>query len=374
MGMLERTRREISIRRAQMIEECNKPDIQPLKWSMHEDLFLESMYVDFRNKLVYCSVLKGGSTFWKRLLAITSGFITAKTPYDIPANASHDRYLDNLNQQLPQRVDAILDSSLKFMFTREPYSRLFSCYVDKVFTPRPFYSRLRDSILLLTRPGWDNILQGRSCAVDVSFAEFFRFVVFSVEKNVAVDPHFIPMYQSCRPCEIKYEFLGKMDTFWRDTNFLLHERGLDNFTGLTNQRSDLDSIHDMVDSAFFEREESEKCLPFSKILQVIWKKAVIRGILSTDKVMPARFLNHSAISRTAFQTSLVEAYQASQRDSSRHLNRKYAMIEAYQTVSREDLTTYQNLFRPDFEIFGYESNRSDIFDSSVLNTSFSFFA
>lgn len=371
---MEKTRNEISMRQAQMMEECSKPDIQPLKWSTHEDLFLENLYVDFRNKLVYCSVLKGGSTFWKRMLAITSGFKTAKTPYDIPAIASHDRYLDNLNQQAPQRVDAILDSSVKFMFTREPYSRLFSCYVDKVFTPRPFYSRLRDSILLLTRPGWDNIPQGRSCAVDVSFAEFFRFVVFSVEKNVAVDPHFLPMYQSCRPCEINYEFLGKMETFWRDTNFLLHERGLNNFTGLTNQRSDMDSINDMVDSVFFEREESERCLPFGKVLQAIWKKAVIRGLLSTDKVMPTRFLNHSAISRAAFHTALVQAYQASQADLSRHLNRKYAMMEAYKTVSREDLTMYQKLFRPDFEIFGYEINHSDIFDRHSLNTSFSFFA
>lgn len=60
-----------------------------------------------------------------------------------------------------------------------------------------------------------------SCGHDVSFPEFVKFIIFSEKTLRMGDRHFMPMYEHCWPCQIKYDVIGKMETFKNDSIYIL---------------------------------------------------------------------------------------------------------------------------------------------------------
>lgn len=323
----------------------------------------DNFSIDRKNGLVYCDIPKVASTFWKRVLQITSGKRRKNDVFDIPARAAHAGLLETFQSKGFDEIHELLSSSTKFMFVREPYSRLVSGYLDKIFTPRPAYKGLRNDIKNFRLRG-NKTKVAPDCALDITFTDFVVFLVGKIEENKWRNGHFVPMYDMCRPCEVQFDIIGKMETFNDDATHIFKKKGFPSSIQLDDKRTDLDSITDIVDSTFAEKDGIEKCLPFAKGLEFVWKKAVIRGILSKDEIMPKRFIHQSNFTRQDFKKAMVDAYHRSSEKPDRMNNRKEALVEAIRSVPKDVLQKYRKLFRPDFEIFGYDMEEPQIFQIS----------
>lgn len=131
----------------------------------------------------------------------------------------HDRNFSPLIR--PTQVldfERLLDSKylFKFCFVRNPYSRLLSCYLDKIAGNRP----PKQAIL--------NILDKGDSGIDahVSFSEFVEAI--SSQTIVEMNPHWRPQYYQTFQDLIEYDFIGRYENFTRDFEHVLARISPDN--------------------------------------------------------------------------------------------------------------------------------------------------
>ena len=180
----------------------NQPDwysfLETKQWRTRH-LFLEP-----RSGIVYCDVPKAGSTSWlKTLSAMASAGRSA---------CAHERGTINIHKTdfwrqcgLKQMVtlDKVtleslkFDSYFKFMFVRNPYSRLLSAYMWR-------FGHRRHT--------------GRRPRHNFTFERFLKMVMYQNtydrkhdQSNSITDLHWMPATLICLPCGISYNVTGKLE-------------------------------------------------------------------------------------------------------------------------------------------------------------------
>ncbi|GFO22691.1 carbohydrate sulfotransferase [Plakobranchus ocellatus] len=74
-----------------------------------------------------------------------------------------------------ETIDSFLKQSTNFLFVRDPFSRLFSDYVDKLLAPNPeFWDTW--GLFALQKHRSDPSEKSQRCEHDVTFAKFLKFV------------------------------------------------------------------------------------------------------------------------------------------------------------------------------------------------------
>ena len=138
------------------------------------------LYEPFR--VAYCEVPKIGCTFWKRFVRFlnkdfpSSGNTNIAKPSDLSRHFTHlGGFITTPRVKLGSRSESKLqymDNS--FMFTRDPYSRLWSAYLDKLFLP-DFWKYIGIKIIRDERQK-PNALSLK-CGYDVTIPELVRYLV-----------------------------------------------------------------------------------------------------------------------------------------------------------------------------------------------------
>ncbi|XP_070547200.1 carbohydrate sulfotransferase 8-like [Ptychodera flava] len=82
--------------------------------------------VDEAHKTLYCEIFKVGSSNWHRMFL---GFVADVTPRFRKGTAE---YYKRLHTYKGERAAILRDYTTRFMFVRHPFSRLVSCFADKV--------------------------------------------------------------------------------------------------------------------------------------------------------------------------------------------------------------------------------------------------
>ena len=112
------------------------------------------------------------------------------------------------------------------MFVRHPLHRILSAYRDKFFFPtgenKFIYNLFADSIKR-NYPDTTNITFQPPSKAFVTFKQFMSFVVGNSRHGYWLNDHFAPFYDLCRPCDIKYDFVGKMETMQMDSQFIINK-------------------------------------------------------------------------------------------------------------------------------------------------------
>lgn len=219
--------------------------------------------------LVYCYVPKIGSSFWKRVLAILDGDVEGnKTVFNLSSVAIHDSpAIHHLEGRFFEMYNT-LQSSKKFMFVRDPYERLFSGYIDKYFCPC-YYS---DSYIT-SKFRVPAVKRGK-CQPGVNFTEFLLYVTNM--KGVPVDEHFEDQCKKCLPCQIRYDYIGKMETFRQDSEFILRSVHAEPSLVLGpneefEESSDVNIMNDVTKNIFGKcRHPSNKCVSKYQIMLRLW--------------------------------------------------------------------------------------------------------
>ncbi|XP_061186235.1 carbohydrate sulfotransferase 9-like [Saccostrea echinata] len=306
---------------------------------------------------LYCRIQKVDSTFLRKTLKT----LFAGLEYQVLQGES---MLQNRTWEFKE----CLPKLPKIMFVREPYGRALSGYVDKLFAPNPFYWKITGRHIVRTVRGINANDSSLSCGHDVTFPEFMKYLIISQRTLRDRDRHFYPMSEHCFPCNIKYDFIGKMETFREDVAHLLDSFNSELSVAIPidfEKESDLNIAQDYVDQLFYFKKETEICEPFHKSLLRFWRDFQIRGIIPIEVKMP--FTSEGAVNITKSEVvdKVTDIIKSIQNRTKLKEQRLEAKVEAFSQIPKDIMKEYLELYRADFELFGYPKNSSFIGNGTI---------
>ncbi|CAK9297764.1 unnamed protein product [Gordionus sp. m RMFG-2023] len=99
--------------------------------NVYDDINMRLIIVHEKLKVIWCKIPKCGSTFWSKILmGINEGIYNMSSVKILPIHFTKDS--KSLNYYKQKNAMDIIDKYPKFLFTRHPFERLHSAYIDKI--------------------------------------------------------------------------------------------------------------------------------------------------------------------------------------------------------------------------------------------------
>lgn len=159
----------------------------------------------------YCAIPKVGTSVWRRIIVNLNGLY----PDDdvVPVQKQFRLSQFPLNQ-----IGPILQSHRRFLFVREPFTRLLSAFLDKFEKHVQLFEDKYGRKIIKTyrdNPSAESLKRGH----DVTFAEFIQYRTDpeTREKN----PHWSLYYDLCHVCDISYDFIGSFENAEIEVPFVI---------------------------------------------------------------------------------------------------------------------------------------------------------
>ncbi|XP_071505943.1 carbohydrate sulfotransferase 11-like [Diadema antillarum] len=180
-------------------------------------------YVVDDEKLLFCYIPKVGCSNWKRILMVLAR--KRDVTDEITSREAHARNgLTRLGRLSKEAREYRLKNYRKVMFVRDPLSRVASAYKNKYAdlgvyrtAPRVFHyfgkriiRKYRDNPSSLALATGEN----------VTWVEFVKYLTDKSERP-HFDRHWKEMYKLCSPCQIQYDFIGKLENVAEEAEFVL---------------------------------------------------------------------------------------------------------------------------------------------------------
>ncbi|CAJ0965812.1 unnamed protein product [Ranitomeya imitator] len=217
-----------------------------------DPLVANQLMVEETHKFLYCEVPKAGCSNWKRIIFLLKMNITLKAEY-LEHDAIHSRnVLKRLSDYPEEQQKKMLETYIKVLFTRDPFQRLVSAYRDKLLHGMGYQGiQVPLKIKAMYR-------KNKNSTENVSFNEFVQYLLTLTPKQM--DVHWRPMHYLCDPCNINYDFLGKLETVKKDSDYILKALGAPsalkfpeikqfNESKTDTKTADISSIHNVDDAA-----------------------------------------------------------------------------------------------------------------------------
>ncbi|KAL3851896.1 hypothetical protein ACJMK2_015593 [Sinanodonta woodiana] len=332
------------------------------------------------HKVMYCPVEKSGSTFWRRVFYLLHGWNKSyEHPFQVPVEKALSQHFESYIQlRLWKRGAIAPESFFMFMFVRNPYTRILSAYVDKVYPHNPVYWKKFGVPAIRTyrqNPSKLNLL----CGHDATFEEFVKFVIQRVLSNkyMLEDVHFASISNMCNPCKVSYDFIGKMESFQSDSTFLLEQLGLENSLNAIGESfsnmSVYDAIVDSVNGPYSWRQDLTKyqCITWNQSLRRLWRKLQLRGIISFSQSYPFDGIDPTLISKEEYIQCAWNAHWFSTKEEL-EIQKENVLKEAYGSINEEDLTRFKSAFKSDFYLFGYDETPAFIINRMDPGSSYKY--
>lgn len=309
-------------------------------------------------RLSYCVVAKAGCSFWisiVRILLNDFGYNnTKKDPMEVTKLEAHGPRSKMRHLTKSNGADFLLNST-SFLFARNPYTRLFSGYVDKIFLPE-LWSSLNKHIANLTRKKGSSRLK---CVNDITFSEFLQYVVHSEKMNKERNGHWIPIYQTCNPCMWNFQFIGKQESFVKDSVSILSYFGLiymmKNYSHIQNMEYQTRS---QIEYTFYANHfHLAICdTTYSVFAERLWYAFQLQGYIRRSHPVPKiKFGTEVRDNMKRFQQAVVrEIHENTMSYTQSSLQKKAMLHEAYAQIPLSVIRQIQQLYDLDFKLFGYD--------------------
>ncbi|XP_022096443.1 uncharacterized protein LOC110982384 [Acanthaster planci] len=180
--------------------------------------YYEHAYANNDHQFIICRVLKAASFSWRKVMISlyakgSAAFRQSQKMGDYPMmNYEDETFISKLQNYK------------KILFVREPFARLLSAYRDKYVELRhfPYYQPIGMSIIQKYRknPTQMEIRSGRP-----TFEEFTKWVIN--EEVPGGDYHWRPLFNWYHPCQMWYDFIGKVETAAEDARYIFKMIGID---------------------------------------------------------------------------------------------------------------------------------------------------
>ena len=200
---------------------------------------LNHLIVDDRHGVIYCYVPKVACTNWKRVMIVLSQSLSDQgTPYrdplDIPREYVHNssthltfnKFWRRYGKFSRHLMKVKLKKYTKFLFVRDPFVRLISAFRSKFeLENEEFYQKFAIPMLKMYSNHTSlpkSVSEAFSAGLKVSFANFIQYLLDPhTEKLAPFNEHWRQVHRLCHPCQIDYDFVGKLETLDQDATQLL---------------------------------------------------------------------------------------------------------------------------------------------------------
>uniref|UniRef100_A0A8C3J6U8 Carbohydrate sulfotransferase n=1 Tax=Calidris pygmaea TaxID=425635 RepID=A0A8C3J6U8_9CHAR len=133
---------------------------------------------------------------------------------DVKLKMDHKSDLVFLGDMKPDEISYRLKNYYKFIFVRNPMERLLSAYRNKFGEIKEYQQKYGVEIVRRYRKNG-----GNSAGDDVTFSEFLRYLLD--EEVERMNEHWMPIYNLCQPCAVRYDFIGSYERLNADANHVL---------------------------------------------------------------------------------------------------------------------------------------------------------
>jgi len=213
-------------------------------WSLIKKTSHHQFFVQREHGLMWCKVPKAASTSWLHAFLKLANVPDHLIPEDNGMGLHaflRDKYpllSKNLNKQF-------MTKSVKFVVVRHPFERIVSAYLDKLhsyardlkYRGGYYYAMYGADIVNMYRPKYQERFPKNPLFMrkEPSFVEFVEYLVGTPVSKY--DEHWKPIFLLCPPCHFKFDVIVKMETFDRDTQFILSQRSLEDDVSLRKKHS-----------------------------------------------------------------------------------------------------------------------------------------
>uniref|UniRef100_A0A182SFU7 Carbohydrate sulfotransferase n=1 Tax=Anopheles maculatus TaxID=74869 RepID=A0A182SFU7_9DIPT len=174
--------------------------------------------------IAWCNIFKAASSTWMYYFNILGGYSvqylqrTKASPIDLARKRFPRPTANELNDYI--------SNTISFLIVREPFERLLSAYRNKLEGCRnKYYKLLGEQIVKKFRK--THPLKGAKTPHGPTFREFLEFLVSHYRSGGRFDEHWSPVYSFCTPCSINFTLIAKMETFQRDSEYIIRQAGLE---------------------------------------------------------------------------------------------------------------------------------------------------
>ncbi|XP_007904253.1 carbohydrate sulfotransferase 12 [Callorhinchus milii] len=200
---------------------------------------LDHLIVDDRHGIIYCYVPKVACTNWKRIMILLSeSLVNQGTPYhdplEIPRDLVHNssshvtfnKFWKRYGKFSKHLMKVKLKKYTKFLFVRDPFVRLISAFRSKFeIQNEDFYKRFAIPMLQLyancSQPP-PSVSKAFSAGIKPTFSNFIQYLLdLRTEMIMPFNEHWRQVYRLCHPCQINYDFIGKLESLEQDAKYLL---------------------------------------------------------------------------------------------------------------------------------------------------------
>ncbi|XP_064598682.1 uncharacterized protein LOC135465387 [Liolophura sinensis] len=324
---------------------------------------VKRLVISKRYHLAYCPVPKIASTFWSNLLLENKLWEEPTSHHDRLADVGANKstlHLRNLEFDVGYWF---LKHYKSILLVRNPYTRLLAAFIDKFYSPNPLYWKLGKLIIRKFRPNAGAL--SLRCGQNVKFSEFVKYVIFDIKRGNS-DQHWKPIYQRCSPCQLEYDIIAKLETISTEGDYIIRRylpqttfKDMPRETAMLRLKMNVDNFF-----RFFP-PSVRYCMPFPDALRRLLKKLQVRGMINKDIELPRQWRLLFSVSHADVLAFMREAYQRSSGNMSVLLNRREALVEAFSTVSMDDLRQIRDIYEPDFKLFGYDPEPDYLFKRST---------
>ena len=318
---------------------------------------LRNNYFYEKFNIAYCKVPKVGCTFMVEMFQILE---RGRKPKLVSRSRSAIHSLTNRHRQTPIEGMSTLST------VRDPYSRLYSAYVDKILLPN-IYSTSIKIRKINTEEGKLKYANKTLCANDISFQQFLDFLVTTAQSTVFMNKHWAPINEICHFCETNNYMIIQQETFGDDVMDFMTSLNVpaDNFQAvkqlMTKQRiaATIPGIVEVVLKRQHTTKEIKACLSRTDVLKKLWLSFQIQGYISEQEPFPDVAFSKIAGKTSSVPFSDIMVHAANQssltKDESRRQRKKY-LTSAYREISAGTLEGIKQIYRADFELFNYDTS------------------
>ncbi|XP_071808243.1 carbohydrate sulfotransferase 11-like isoform X2 [Asterias amurensis] len=177
---------------------------------------LRPLIVNDDHHFIYSIVYKVGSSNWERVLVEDLGGFK-----NVPNQKLYShKALHWIRRYNSTQIESRLNSYKIFIFVRNPLARILSAYRDKFVDHRnSVFTRMGQNIIMLYRDH-NQVTSG-----NVTFTEFVKYLVDSPAHRS--NPHWKPIFNQNFPCEINFDFIGKLEEASDDIPYVLKSLQID---------------------------------------------------------------------------------------------------------------------------------------------------
>ena len=313
------------------------------------------LFVSDKLKLVVCAIPKVASTFFKQLVTKPGENKNMQVQFTDDSRPTLEKYEMGEKRLRLRRYK-------KVIFVRHPLSRLWSAYTSKIVTGRQgYFEKIGKEIISRFRKSEVN--DSLECEPIVTFNEFTQFLIDQRKNGEVFDAHWAPYKSLCHPCLIRYNFIGRLESYEKDmfemNDFIKIPRSLQFEASSVNS-----SLNGLLEAGC-RLNMAPSCGTKEDIIQSNLHYLSLEGLVSLEEDTSWIRGNLSLwLNEHGFATVHIKCTQLFLEHFSRispyeainliKIRKRTVRNKAFKSLTPLEMNTLKEIYEEDYKLYGYE--------------------